>query len=114
MLFHLRLPGALAVSRSGALATMLSVTHVHTLSQPMLFALLSFIFAFSSLREKTKATFITLFFAGSVLSNLSPWLVRYSSANFVYCFPLSQAMIATCLFTMAFCSLKDLWCARQS
>lgn len=94
-------------------ATMLSVAHVHTLSQPMMFALLSLIFAFTGFAERTKAIFIAVFFAGSFISNLSPWLVRYAPAGLVVLLPLSQLMIGVCMLTMSFSSLKALW-SRQA
>lgn len=90
-------------------STLLSVAHVHSFSQPFIFAMIGFIFSFSSYSEKTKSYFITLGFLGTILSNLTPWLIRYVAGNFVYLFPLSQTMVAVSLLTMSFTSLKQLW-----
>jgi len=93
--------------------TILSVTHVHTLSQPLMFGAIALIFAFSAMNEKRKAFWIITFFLGSFLSNLSPWLVRYVSAQWVYLFPTSQIMIASGILTMSLSSLKEMWCRKQ-
>lgn len=89
--------------------TMLSISHVHTLSQPLMFALLGFIFSFSALSERKKAFFIILAFSGSVASNSTPWLIRYVQAPFVWLFPLSQAAIFVSMMVMSWTSLKGMW-----
>lgn len=90
-------------------ATLLSVAHVHTLSQPLLFFVLGLLFCFSLKTQKTKSLFIVLTFLGSILSNLSPWLLRYAHPIFVYLFPLSQIMIFVGLLYMSLVCLKELW-----
>lgn len=95
-------------------ATMLSVTHVHTLSQPMMFSLLGLVFLFSAASQTSKSILISLVFAGSVLSNLAPWLIRYSSATMVYLLPFSQLMIAVGLLVMSARSFYELWFQKKS
>ena len=90
-------------------ASLTSVSHVHTLSQPMMLGIMGFIFAFSAITEKSRAFFITLSFLGSVLSNATPWLVRYLAASWVYLFPVSQLCIFVALVFMGIRSLYDLW-----
>lgn len=90
-------------------ATMLSVAHVHTLSQPLMFAIMGFIYAFSSHTEKKKSFFIALGFIGSLISNGSPWLIRYVTGGMVGFLPLSQLMIMFSLITMTFTSFRQLW-----
>lgn len=96
------------VSFPQSYASLLSVAHVHTFSQPILFFLLGFIFCFSSISEKTKKTIIWLSFAALLVSNLSPWLVRYTSPLTLFFFPLSQCVLMLCLMIMSFVSLKEL------
>lgn len=90
-------------------AGLLSVAHVHSMSQPFLFVILGFIFAFSSRSQKTKSLFFILSFSGMIVSNGSPWLIRYCSADFIYLLPLSQAAIAVGILGMSLISLYDLW-----
>lgn len=88
---------------------LLSVAHVHTMSQPLILFLVGFLFVFSSLKDGMKLFFILLSFGSCLLSNLSPWLLRYVSARTAIFFPLSSAlMIGTFLFMAAFI-LYDLW-----
>ena len=89
--------------------TMLSVAHVHTLSQPMMFALIGLIFVFSSAAERAKVFFIVLLFAGSIASNATPWLVRYIGPGMVYLFPLSQFTITIGLAAASLVSLDEMW-----
>ncbi len=89
--------------------SMLSVSHVHTLSQPLMFGLLALIFSFSILSEKTKAVFIILGFSGSVLSNLAPWLIRYVAGGNVTLLPISQTMMMLSLMVMGIISIKEMW-----
>ncbi|MBI2340506.1 MAG: hypothetical protein HYU99_09120 [Deltaproteobacteria bacterium] len=89
--------------------TMLSVAHVHTFSQPFLFAFLGLIFAFSSAGRRTKIFFIVLSFAASLVSNATPWCLRYVSAKMVWLFPLSQFAILISIAVMAAVSLRELW-----
>ncbi len=93
-------------------SSLLSVAHVHSLSQPFIFACLGFIFAFSSMSEKNKARFIALGFVGITLSNLTPWLIRYVAGWFVFLFPLSQVMVCISLMILSFVSLKEIWCSK--
>lgn len=88
--------------------TLLSIAHVHTMSQPFLFALLGLIFCATKLREKTKAIFILIFFFGILFSNASPWLVRYGHPAWILLFPLSQLAIFVSMMFMTLRSLKDL------
>ncbi len=102
-----------AVFLPQSFSTILSVSHVHTMSQPMLFSLLGFIFIFSTASNKTKNTLIILAFLGSLISNASAFFVRYGSGSFVFLFPLSQAMIAIGILGMSFRSLYELWFSKK-
>lgn len=96
------------VSFPQSYASLLSVAHVHTFSQPILFFLMGFIFCFSSISEKTKKTIIWISFSSLLMSNLSPWLVRYTHPATILFFPLSQGILVLCLMLMSFVSLKEL------
>lgn len=89
--------------------TMLSVAHVHSMSQPMMFALIGLIFAFTSVAERTRIFFIVLLFAGSLVSNATPWLLRYSTPTAVWFFPLSQFAILVSVTVMTLVPLKEMW-----
>lgn len=93
--------------------TMLSIAHVHTLSQPFMFAFLGLIFAFSRVAGRAKSFFIVLSFAGSLASNLTPWLLRYVSPQMVYLFPLSQFAILISVTVMALVPLQELWFKKK-
>lgn len=90
-------------------STLLSVTHVHSFSQPFIFGSLGFIFAFSSLTEKKKAFLIAIGFIGTVISNATPWLIRYTIPQTVYLFGVSQTMMSGSLLIMSWVSLKEIW-----
>ncbi|MBI4412098.1 MAG: hypothetical protein HY541_06415, partial [Deltaproteobacteria bacterium] len=89
--------------------TMLSIAHVHTLSQPFMFAFFGLIFAFSRVPNRAKSFFIIMSFAGSLVSNATPWLLRYVSPKMVWLFPLSQLAIFFSIVVMATVSLWELW-----
>lgn len=89
--------------------TLLSVAHVHTFSQPLLFALLGLIFIFSSRSERWKSFLIVAGFAGSLLSNAAPWLIRYTHPQTVLLLPFSQVAIALSIVGMSYVSLRDMW-----
>jgi hypothetical protein len=95
-------------------ASLLSVAHVHSFSQPFMLALLGLIFVFSTHSQGLKSALILSAFVGSFISNLTPWLIRYLSAEAVYLYPLSQIMVAVGLLGMAFLSLKQLACRARS
>lgn len=89
--------------------TLLSVAHVHTFSQPLLFVLLGLIFVFSTRSEKTKKFLIVAGFAGSLVSNAAPWLIRYSHPQTALLLALSQMAIAISILGMSYVSLKEMW-----
>lgn len=89
--------------------TLLSVAHVHTMSQPVMLALLCLIFALTYVSQKAKVIFILTAFLSSVASNLAPWLVRYVSREMVMILPLSQMLLMLSFFVMAFVILYDVW-----
>jgi len=89
--------------------TMLSITHVHSLSQPLMFALMGLILVFSFIPNKAKTLLISMAFSGSILSNSTSWLIKYGAGWLVWLFPISQVMIAiSLLFTSIIC-LYEMW-----
>lgn len=94
-------------------ATLLSVSHVHTMSQPVMLALLGFIFALTYVSQKAKVIFILTAFLSSLVSNLAPWLIRYASRDMALLFPLSQMFLMMSFFIMAFVILYDVWAGPQ-
>ena len=93
---------------------LLSVVHVHSLSQPLMFALMALAFCFTSLREKIKAGLITLSFIGMLMGNATPWLIRYVEASLVYLFPISQLMMGPIFFFMGLMVLYESWLITES
>ncbi|MBI3540923.1 MAG: hypothetical protein HY073_02125 [Deltaproteobacteria bacterium] len=93
--------------------TLLSVTHVHSLSQPVMFGLLGFLFTLSMVTDAAKVIFILLPFIGSVVSNLSPWLIRFGTKGMVILLPLSQLAMTSGFFVMSFVVLYDLWFRKE-
>lgn len=89
-------------------ATMLSIAHVHTFSQPFIFGSIGLIFIFSSLSERKKSGLILIGFLGSLISNLTPWLISYAGAGTVVLYPLSQIFIGLSLVAMSAVSLKEM------
>lgn len=95
-------------------ATLLSVSHVHTLSQPFIFGSIGFVFCLARWSERKKALLIILGFSGSLISNLAPWLIRYVSGLMVWLLPASQVMIATSLIVMSAISLYQMWFPQKN
>lgn len=89
--------------------TLLSITHVHSLSQPLMFALMGLIFIFSYVPDKAKTLLISLIFLGSIISNSTSWLIKYGAGGLVWLFPISQVMIAFSLLFMSIISLHEMW-----
>lgn len=89
--------------------SMLSVTHVHSLSQPMMLALAGLILVFSTRSEKTKTILIVMMLGGSLISNVSPWLVRCIHANLAGLLPFSQISIGLGLALTSIFSFQELW-----
>src|SRR3989338_2704690 len=90
-------------------SSLLSVSHVHLFSQPVMFALIGFLFCFSFLREKTKSVVIATAFLGILMNTLAPWMVRYVSSQCVFLFPLSQVLMMPAFFLMVFVILYEMW-----
>ena len=103
------LPEAESLVFPQSYASILSITHVHSFGQPMLFGLLALVYLFSKSSEKTKAKVFVLLFSGCLVSNAAAWFVRYVSGSFVYLFPVSQIVIFGCVSLMSYRSLKELW-----
>ena len=92
---------------------MLSIAHVHSFSQPVVFVLLGLIFLFSYCSERKKTFFVLTLFLAMFLGNFGPWLVKYGQAQFIWSMILSQFFIGSSLISMAFISLKQLWCSKE-
>lgn len=90
-------------------ATLLSVAHVHSLSQPLMLTLMGFCFALSYVTDKAKVIFIALSYLSSFTSNLTPFLIRYVGKQFSVLLPLSQMILLFTFFIMAFVVLYDTW-----
>lgn len=93
--------------------SLVSVAHVHSLSQPMMLALVGAIFVFSSATNRVKNFFIILAFAGSLISNAAPWLIRYVSAEAVFLLPLSQLFLAGSFLVMSVIPIRDMWFRKK-
>lgn len=89
---------------------MLSITHVHSFSQPLFFGLMGLIFVFTSLSERRKGWMIGMLYLACLGSNAGPWLIKYQSISWIYLMVLFQAVIACVFLSMAWQSLRQLWC----
>ena len=90
-------------------STLLSVAHNHMFSQPVMLFLMGILFTFTYMSQKSKSLFILLSFVGSLLSNASPWLIRYVSSKTVMLLPFSQMLMMSSFFVMGFVVLYDIW-----
>lgn len=93
--------------------TLLSVAHVHSFSQPLMFAMLGLVFIFTRASEKLKILFTLLLFAGSITSNITPWLVRYFSPRMAVLLPLSQFAMITGFMVMSAWSIIEMWFGKK-
>lgn len=94
-------------------ATLLSVTHTHSFSQPVMYFLLGLLFVFTSASERWKVFFILLIFSGSVISNAAPWMIRYFSPEATLSLYLSQAMMLAAFLFMSVRILYELWVPKH-
>lgn len=92
---------------------MLSITHVHAFSQPLVFALMGLIFVFTKNGERYKIGVIIALFMATLVGNAGPWLTKYSANAFIWSMCLSQIAIVTTLLTMSCSSLKQMWCYKN-
>jgi len=89
--------------------TMVSVAHVHSLSQPVVVGLVGFLFLFTGVSEGWKIFWVLVPFAGSLFSNLSPWLIRDVSSQFVSLLYLSGLSMFLGFLVMASTVLRETW-----
>ena len=94
-------------------ATMLSVAHVHTFSQPVVIGLTGLLFAFTGLKERQKILWILVSFLGSLSSNAGPWLVRYVSPGAVGVLYAGGSAMFLGFLVMAGRVLWELWFQRE-
>ncbi len=95
-------------------ASMISVAHVHSFSQPVVLAIMGFLFVLTAAAEFTKGFWILLSFLGSVSMNLSPWLIRDVSPSFVYGLYFGGAVMLGAFCVMAVRILYDLWMKKEA
>lgn len=90
-------------------ATMISVAHVHTFSQPVVLGVIGLLFALTSASEAAKIFWILASFAGSLGMNAGPWLVRDVSEKFVYGLYFSGGLMEIAFVVMAIRVLHEVW-----
>ena len=92
-----------------SIRTMISVAHVHSFSQPVVLALLSFLFLFTGLSELSKTVWILISFLGSLANILSPWLIRDVSSHAVFLLYLSGTALLASFLVMALSIIHETW-----
>lgn len=92
---------------------MLSITHVHAFSQPLVFALMGLIFVFTSVTERKKIGVIITLFMATLLGNVGPWLTKYGAGAFITSMLVAQILIALALLHISVSSLKQMWCCKN-
>lgn len=89
--------------------TLLSTTHVHTFSQPLLLGLLGFLFALTAASERSKIGWILASFLGSLASNAGPWAIRYLWSGAVYLLYAGGAAMFLSFAAMSVTILHETW-----
>ena len=100
-------PDSLQIPQS--YGSMITISHTHTFSQTMMIGLVGFLFILTGLGERIKATGVVIAFFSSLLSNGSPWLIRYVGDGWVLLLEISGAMLIVSFATMFFFILRDVW-----
>ncbi len=90
-------------------ATMISVAHVHSFSQPVVLGIMGLLFALSSVSEGGKIFWIIFSFAGSLGSVAGPWLIRDVSPKSVYLLHVAGAAMFVSFVVMASRILSEVW-----
>lgn len=88
---------------------LLDVTHVHSLSLPILFFLVGYLFDQTRVRGRIKEGLFALAFALIFLNLLSIWLIRYLSASFVPVLLGSNLVLAFLFLLFCALPLKEMW-----
>ena len=100
-------PDSLQIPQS--YGSMITILHAHTFGQTMMIGLVGLLFALTGLGERVKAGGIVIAFLSSLLSNGSPWLIRYVGDGWVLLLEISGAMLIVSFATMFFFILRDVW-----
>lgn len=95
-------------------ATMISVAHVHSFSQPALLGLMGLLLVFTGLSEKKKIFWILASFFGSLMTNVSPWLIRDVSPRFVFLIYVAGVMMFLSFAVMAVVVMAELWTRKKA
>jgi len=104
-----------ADSQEGALflpqsyGTLLSVSHVHSFSQPVVLGLLCLLFALTGSSERAKIIWILVSFFGSFTSLAGPWLVRYLASGTVYLLYVGGTAMFVSFAVMFVGILREVW-----
>ncbi|MBI2500624.1 MAG: hypothetical protein HYW02_03980 [Deltaproteobacteria bacterium] len=90
-------------------ATLISVAHVHSFSQPVVIALVSLLFLFTGISEGKKVFWILVAFIGSLAGICTPWLIRDVSPYSVFGLYLSGIALLGSFCVMATRVLYETW-----
>lgn len=85
---------------------LLEITHFHLSSMPVYLLILSHMYMLSRARKRSKAAWITLGSAGTVLHVAAPWLVAYQCGGGIGVYALSGLLL---LLSYAWMSVVPLW-----
>ncbi len=94
--------------------TLISVAHVHAFSQPVVLALMGFLFLWTGFSERWKIFWILLSFGGSLASNACPWLIRDVSPRFVGGLYAGGGAMFLSFVVMAISVLWTTWCDQEN
>ena len=100
-------PDSLQVPQS--YGSLVAIAHVHSFSQPMMLALVGFLFVLTGASEKTKILIILVGLTGSLGHNAGPFLIRYVSAAWVILIELSGVAMLGSFIVMFVRILRDVW-----
>jgi|KBSMisStaDraftv2_1062788.scaffolds.fasta_scaffold316186_2 hypothetical protein len=90
-------------------AEMVSITHVHAFTMPMVAFVLAAAFVATNAREWLKRLVVIALFTGMVLELGVPWLVRYGPAWSVHLFPLAGVLLFGGLVASVGLPLYEMW-----
>ena len=94
-------------------AELIEVAHAHGFSVPIMYLVLGGLFLGTEVRETWKRWVILIPFAGIVIDQSIPWLVRYHAAGWVWVMVIGHGAAALAFLALIGVPLREMWGSTQ-
>jgi len=93
---------------------LIEVAHAHGFSVPIMYLVLGGLFLGTDVREGWKRWWILAPFAGIVIDQLVPWLLRYHSPGWAWAMVVGHGLSGAAFLVLVAAPLWDMWGGRTS